>query len=289
MVALPQIVVDVNSEGVPSFAGITPETVKALTFGQVDLSNMRIPKEYVTQLTNANVQHIEVVHNNDGLYIYANGKPLPHIRWDGQSIGEVSDLIGQLGILTEPTASIVKTVLPFVQNVGMDIVLNFPHQANAAAIPLADKNVQAATPVAATVVPSARARLHVQYGEDGVPSVMNVSSRDLGKALGFDLSMLELPPDRVQSFKDHNIQHVVVRSMPDGIRLWVNGQPLPTLAWSEDNLKNGVDLYGQIAAADPEFIKALQTIAPYLNKLDADLVLRFPTAPGAQPIDLPAQ
>src|SRR4029450_6140458 len=131
-VSLPRITVDVNADGVPSIAGISPDAVKAMTFGQVDLSNLRVPKEYVDWFTSANIQNVELVHKDDGLYLYVNGKPLPHLGWNSESFDAMGDLVSQTGVLAEPFASIVKMALPFVRNVGADVVIKFPAHEGAA-------------------------------------------------------------------------------------------------------------------------------------------------------------
>ena len=284
---LPQIVVVVDSEGVPTVAGITPDSIKQLTFGQVDLSTMRVPKSNVEWFTRSNVQHIEIRHKTDGLFLFANGKPLPRLGWNDESFNTVGDLAGKFGGLSQPVADIVKMVLPFVRHLGLDVVVKFPLQQGAAAIPLADPN--APVPAAATTAmpPSAIVRITVKYTEEGVPSIMNVSSRDLAGAMGMDMSAMELPPDTMAMLRDRGVQHIVMRTTPDAVWIWINAEPLPTLVWSDDNLKNGAELYGQLFLTDESLIKALNTLLPVLRKLDGEVVLQFPVPPGASAIPLP--
>jgi hypothetical protein len=285
-VSLPQIVIDVNSEGVPTVAGISPETVRQLTFGQVDLSGMRVPKENVDWFTNSNIQHLEIRHQPDGLYLYANGKPLPRLGWDDESFNTVGELAGQFAAPNQPMGDIIKMVLPFVRRLGLDVVVRFPTQEGAAAIPLADPNATPAPTVAVT--PSAVARLTVNYDDQGVPSIMNVSSRDLATAMGVDMSSMELPPSTMAMLQQQGIQHITLRTTPDAVLIWVNGKPLPDIVWSDENLKNTAELYGQLGMADQSLVGALTTLLPVLRQLDADVVLQFPVPPGAQAIPTPA-
>ncbi len=62
MLALPRINIDVDAEGVPSVAGISPATLERLSMGMLDLEQFRLPQNYVDWFTAANVQHMEVVN-----------------------------------------------------------------------------------------------------------------------------------------------------------------------------------------------------------------------------------
>jgi hypothetical protein len=286
-VSLPRVVIDVDKQGVPSVAGISPEVLRTASFGQFNPDILRVPTEYVDWFTRSNLQHFEVVHKDDGLFVFANGKPLPHIGWNNDSVNNVGTVVDQTGVLPPAYASLVKMALPFIQRVGMDVAFKFPLQEGAQPIAFAEPNsMQMLT--TQDEPPVATARVAVKYNDDGVPSIMNVSSRDLGNALGYDLSMLELPPAMVDYVKSTGIQHVTVHSTDDGVLLWVNDKMLPNLVWSEDQLKNGVDLFGQLYyTADPNLLQALGVLLPALSKVDAEAVLHFPVSEGTQPIAVP--
>ena len=78
-IALPRIVIDVDSEGNPSVLGLSPAVLKGLG---VDLAGMQVPPATVEQMTKANVQHIEIASVGDRLVLLANGKPMPHLGWN---------------------------------------------------------------------------------------------------------------------------------------------------------------------------------------------------------------
>jgi hypothetical protein len=99
--------------------------------------------------------------------------------------------------------------------------------------------------------------------------------------------MLELPPETVKWMQDHNIQHVVLRSTPEGIVVLFNGKQLPNLVWNDEYLKNGADLYSQLYMLDDNVRQSLEALVPAVSKADAEVTLMFPTAPGAEPIPVP--
>ncbi|MCL5999781.1 MAG: hypothetical protein M1546_27515 [Chloroflexi bacterium] len=287
-IALPRIVIEIDKDGVPAVAGISAEVLRTVSFNQFDPSILRMPTEYVDWLTRANLQHFEIVHKEDGLFLFANGKPLPHIGWSSESFANTGEVVNQLGVLNPAYGSMVKMALPFVQRIGVDVAFKFPLQEGATPIAFADPSSMMMLTAEQTETPVAMARVHIKYSDDGVPSIMNVSSRDLGQAIGYDLRMLELTPDMVNWIKGTGIQHITMHTTSDGVLLWVNDKLLPSVVWSDEYLKNSVDLFGQLYyTTDPNLLKALQVLMPALSKVDAEAVLRFPVAEGATPISVP--
>ena len=168
LLALPRIVVDIDSNGTPSIAKITPDTIKRLTFGQVDITGMRMDPAYVDWFTRTNLQHVEVLHKNDGLYLFANNDPLPHIAWDGDALQATGELAGNTGLLDPRVAKVVNMLVPFIQRVGVDIAVRFPIASGAEEIPLSEPGAAMATLAAQGEEPSiARVRVHVNYDQEG--------------------------------------------------------------------------------------------------------------------------
>lgn len=290
-VSLPRIVIDVDKEGVPSVAGISADVLRTVTLGYFDPSILRIPKDAVDWFTRTDLQHFEVVYKDDGLFLFTNGKLLPHIGWSRdtfENTGQVVEMVNKTGMMNPAYVSMIKLALPFVQRIGLNVAFRFPRKDGAAEMAFADPASMQATATASSVSTVAAARVNLIYANDGVPSIMNVSSRDLGTAMGYDLRMLELTPAMVEQVKSTGIQHITLHSTKDGILLWVNDKPLPNVAYNPDNLKNGVDVFGQLYdPVDPELMKALNTVIPALSQTDVEVVLHFPVADGVEPIAVP--
>lgn len=290
-IALPRIVIDIDKDGVPSVGGISADVLKTITFGYFDPSILRVPQVYVDWFTRTNVQHFEVVYKDDGLYLFVNGKPLPHIGWSSESFdntGQVVEMVNKTGMMNPAYVSMIKLALPFVQRIGANVAFRFPRADSATEIPFADPSAMTAAATASTVSTVATARVNIVYGSNGVPSIMNVSSRDLGNAIGYDLSIMELTPAMLDQVKTTGIQHITLHSTKDGVLVWVNDKPLPNVSWTPDNLKNGVDVFSQLYnPVDPQLMKALEQLVPALSQTDVEVVLKFPVADGVQPIPVP--
>lgn len=289
LLALPRITVDIDSQGNLSIAGVTADTLKTFTFGQVDITGMRVDPAYVNWFTDTNLQHVEVVHKNDGLFLFANNEPLPHVGWDSDALSATGDLIGEFNLLDERTTRLVKLAIPFMQRIGLDVAIRFPTQAGIEEVSLRNPGEAIAAMNSESTGGIAQLRIHVDYDSDGVPSVLSVSTQDLEEALGASLRQLQLDPNTISMLMNVGVQHITVRTAGDGLLLWVNGQPLPHLAWSDELLSNGADLYGQLYYTEAYQLsrEAAATLLPLANDIDGEIVLRFPRAAGVDAIPLP--
>ncbi|MCS7061858.1 MAG: hypothetical protein RMN25_11940 [Anaerolineae bacterium] len=290
MIALPRIVVEIDADGNPSIAGISPQL---LALANMDPSMFALPKDLVDTLVAGDIQHIEVLHKNDGLFIFVNAKPLPHVTWTSQSMNTLGNSMELFGVLPAEQARVVKLLLPRLQNIGLDIAVKFPLKSGAKEIPLRDATVKTQLPPpspASDVI--AKTRLTLRFDRDGVPSIAGVSTRDIEALFGgagFDFRSLELGAATVSNLQSQNVQHIVLHVTPDGVTVYVNGEGLPNIVWSEEYLKNTAELVNAFLT-DPALAnvrEVVSTIVPNIRRVDSEIVIQFPVAQGQQQIPLP--
>ena len=292
MLALPRINIDVDSEGVPSVAGISPETLEKVSMGMLDLQEFRLPQNYVEWFTGANVQHMELVHTNDGLYVFVNGTPMPHLAWSGDSLSTAADLAADLDQLNPYMAKVLKLLIPFIQRTGIDVGMRFPLQSGADAIPMRDSDAPLKSEAPEPGNSLALVRVHVSYDDEGVPSVLAISSKDVEEALGYSLRQVQLDTDFIAKMEEAGIQHITMRTTPEGLVLWSNDSALPYLSWSDDNLRNSAMLVDDMVALYdmPEWDavrEAVNLMLPMLDNIDGEIVLLFPVPEGVESIPIP--
>ena len=286
---LPPLYVQYNSDGVLSVAGITTNQVYRWT--GVDLRRLNLQPWVVQQMVAADIQHIEVAEDGDGLAIYVNGEPLPYISWDGESLQNLGDLLEAFGV---PYASVVKTVLPLIRFTRLSLVVQFPLQPGAEVVPFRDRTAPAVVAARAEALtePVAIVRLDVTYDAEGMPSLFGLDARMLA-GMGIDVRPLALNPALVQRFMAQNIQHIHFVNRPDGIHIYVNNKPLPYPAWDDQHIQTAVDLYKRLTGdTQGPVINLVTQILPELRRSDVDLLLRFPVPEGQEPIpvlEAPAQ
>ncbi len=278
-VALPRLVVDVDAEGNPTLLGISPALLSA--FG-VDVSGFRLPKTLVDQFVNAGVQHFEIASVGDRLMFFVDSKPLPHLGWTPDSL---TRLLSTMQTLQVQNVEAIQRILPIVTRLGLDVVLRFPRSAGTAEIPFVDTGtVRSFQPTVTTDPASAIIKFEVRFNEQGQAGMMGLTADDLA-ALGLG-SMAQLSPDMLSNFQKGDIQHVEIRTKPDGAYVYVNNEPLPRLIWDTQLLSNIVELYSRLSP-EAGLLPLIQQIGPYLDRTDIGILLRFPVAAGRT--EIPAE
>ncbi len=278
---LPPVYVQYDADGVLGVAGITTNQLYRLT--GIDLRMLNLQPWVVERLVAADVQHIEVAEDADGLAVYVNGKPLPYIAWDGESLQNLGDM---LAVFDVPYASVVKAVLPLVRFTRLAVVVQFPIRPGAAVAPFRERNAPAVVRARTESVenPVAVVRLDVTYDETGMPSLFGLDARTLA-GLGVDVRPLALNQALVQRFMAHNIQHVHFVNRPDGIHIYVNNKALPYPAWDDEHVQTAIDLYSRLTGdSQSPFLNLAGQVLPELRRSDVDLLLRFPVPEGKEPI-----
>lgn len=273
MLALPRIVVNVDAAGNLSAFGLTPAL-----FGL----DIRFPQPLLDTLITADIQHLEVRTLGSGLVIFVNGQPLPYIGWDDEALLQGADLaqavMGQ-------DLSTVKKLLPLVRRLGLDIVVRLPRQTGAAEIPLiSSEEAGKIAPKPSEGPVTAIIRLDARIDANGMPGIFDVTAEDLA-ALGVNMTPL-LDADTLARLQTANIQHLLVRSKPGGLFIYVNGKPLPHLVWDSRFLTNAAELFGRLMPDSPYGVLVKEN-APGLDRADIDILVLLPKLSGAQTVPLP--
>jgi hypothetical protein len=126
--------------------------------------------------------------------------------------------------------------------------------------------------------------LVISYSSAGEPSIGATPLSDL-QALAPDalLSQLTLDEATIERMSAAGIQHIQLSNTPSGVRILVNGQPLPTLVWDANSLDTLLELLEPI---EPAAITSLGTLLDAITNLGIGLAVRLPTPEGVQEIPL---
>jgi hypothetical protein len=117
--------------------------------------------------------------------------------------------------------------------------------------------------------------LVIVYDEEGAPSIGGSTPlRDLGALLPATvISQLTLDAAIIERATGAGIQHLMVSNTPSGLRILVNGQPLPTVVWDRQSLDN---LLALLAPAEDSPLAALRDLVGTLTNLGIGLVVQLP-------------
>jgi hypothetical protein len=276
VLALPRVVVDIDSDGMPSVAGISP---RLLALVGIDVSQFAMDPAYVEWFTQANVQHIEFVQKDDGIFIFVNGVLMPHLGWSSDELTTLTNTLTKLNMVKPEFQSVLNLVVPLIQHTGLDLALRFPKQPTAEEIPLRDINTPIAAPTKAEAEsPVAIVKARVTFDENGVPSILGVSTEELTNAGLADLRNVGLAPDTIQALQDAGIYSVSVKTTPEGLVFWINDEQLPYLVWNDEYLNQAADLYSQLyfMPGYEQQSELVKTFLPLLARIDGEVTLEFP-------------
>jgi hypothetical protein len=282
MLSLPRIEINIDANGNPSLIGITPQALETLTGGAVRAGDLKLDKGWVDWLVSTNTQHIELLHKDDGVYVWVNAVRMPNVNFDEATLATAGELAAKTGAIEQNVqrdyVDLVRRALPLVRNIGLNVLLRFPTQPGAQPIAARDVN-RPIGPAAVQRVdsPSARLKVVVTYDTQGMPSVAGLTAQDVQDIFGIDLAELKLDPAFVARMRAENVRAINMRSQGDGLRMSVDGKPLPALQCDVDCLANTANTLASLNTY-PEYQslnEPLKALAPMLRSVDADITLNF--------------
>lgn len=282
---LPRITINIDEEGYPKVIGIS-----LATFGRLlrqDFSAVRVPPDLLAQLRKADIQHIELVMTKGGLMLFVNGKPMPYLAGDKETLQTLGETLEALDVAN---AKVIRWALDnILARVGLPVAVKFPVAAGKAEIPLVDLQALPLVDIeqTRTAAGSAPLILHADIAVDafGKPTIAGFPLSQLQDGLNragiaADLSGVGLSPEMVATLTGADIQNLQVEIEPEGLYLCLDGRRLPPIAWDAERLSNLIDLYAQLSPDAPS-LGALRFFAPYLQPSDIELTLQLPKQPGA--------
>ncbi len=283
VVALPRIVLTFDDQGNPGVEGVALEDIARSLGFALDLKQYRIDPFYPAWMKAANVQHIELRQTGDGIALLVNGALMPSLSFQGDSLQRIAAIAPLLGQNGPAIGNLVAKFAPLVQRLGLSVVLKFPRQDGAADIAYGPADIKLADIKPASVSPSAVAKFELKYDEQGVPSILGISARDL-QALGVNANVA-LAPQVLAQLQANNVQNVQLSSRSNGLYMWVNGNPLPAIAWDAASLQNALQVYEQMNPGVPKpYLDLIRTFVPMLGQTDVSIMVHFPLGPGQEAI-----
>ena len=279
LLALPRVIVDLDQEGHPSMFGVKLRDAGFALGPQI--SRLQLNRFYVDWMTAANVQHIEFRQTGHGLTLLINGAPMPYLVWREDAMRGAAQIIAAS---SGQDARRVEWLLAIGRRLGANLVLRFPRRPGMKTIPLADGRRPIASPAAEPALVLFDHRFEIIYDPGGAPSFLGISPEDLAR-LGLIEAPFALTPTDIATLRGLNLQHVELRSRPDGLTIYGNSRPVLHLAWNDDLLNSSAALYAQMNPRSP-YIPLVNSLAPSLRHTHLSVLVHFPPGRGAAPIPI---
>lgn len=247
---------------------VVPETVDALSFGPLEISNVTfdaqgngfmgnvplsslgapvtLPPAALQLVNSLNIQKLTIDTQPDGLHLTINDRPLPTLGYNSETLGRMLTLVNQL-----------------MPDLAMADTLN----------------------KAATVLPAADATIAVTF--NGEPAGA-ANLRNLTVALGADGTVSALgiplpggplvPASLIAQLQAANLQNVQVSLSKGGLNILNNGQPFPAISWTPEGAALLTTLLPRLAGVSADQVTA---IFDMINQSDVGLTVALPGAESA--------
>jgi len=129
--------------------------------------------------------------------------------------------------------------------------------------------------------------LVVTFDDAGKAGVEGVPIEAIASSVGMPIQLPAIDPYYVNWMEQANIQHVELRQTGDGLALLVNGKLMPHLVWKDGELQAAGEMARLLGGPQGAAVAGmLQKLAPILQRLGLSVVVKFPTAEGAEAIPL---
>lgn len=289
---LPRVVITVDEQGTPSVFGVSLKQVGSLI--GMDLSTAQFPPQFVQQMTSADIQHIEFVIAEPGVFPFVNSEPLPYLAADDEAWATLKQIFA---IFQVPNQNAINWVLDnIVPRFGVQVAIKFPVQQGTAEIPLRDSaslsQVSVEEQRAGVDARSTIAYADVDVDANGVPAVGGLSLGALQEGfqeagMAVDLSTARLDPGMVAMLTTANVQHMQVETEPEGLYSYLNGMRLPRLTYDAVRLQNAISFYQALDPASP-YLPLVQALLPGIQPSDLEVTVFLPKQSGAADVN-PAQ
>jgi hypothetical protein len=283
VVALPRIAITFDEQGNPGVEGVALEELARSAGIPLDLSQFRIDPFYPAWMKAAGIQHIELRQTGDGIALLVNGELMPSLSFEDGALARMGDIAPLLGANGQAVGQLIEKFAPLVQRLGLSVALKFPIQDGVKAVEYGADDIRLAALEPVVEDPSALVKFEIRYDEQGVPSILGISARDL-QALGVQADVA-LAPNVLRQLQANNVQNIQISTRPDGLHLYVNGSPLPTIAWDSEALGKALQMYERMNPGLPKAtLDLIETLVPMLGKTDMSVMIHFPLGAGAEPI-----
>lgn len=283
---LPRVHVSYDAQGEPTLLGVRLSTIERLL--PLDLSMLRLPPEQIQQLMAWNLQHLEVAVAADGLFLFANNQPLPHLAWNGQSLATTGSIVDNLQLLPPTVArfvSVSRVVAIVGRGLGVGLVVRFPVSSGQEPIDFnTHPNGVAVEIPSEAAEPSLVFHMPLEFDATGQAAVDDIKVSEIEEFMGQSLGVATLDQGTMQTVEQLDLHNLLVRMETRGLVPYVDGRELPYLAWEDQHLVNLIDL---VEATDLEdslpgsahIIELLRGAVPGVRDTDIRLSIDFPASP----------
>ena len=217
------------------------------------------------QFAVAGVDVLEVRIGYHGIFLYADGQPLPYLKWSDESV----DLVGRI-LANVPGAADGATALSWLRRIGLGAIIILPTAGDN--IPRWDGEELVRTRRASETTIGPLQFASLAFDANGKASFEGIPMAEIEQALGASLG-LELPPMALQILTALGVEQFTLATQPNGIDLALDGTALPGLSYDTRRLNNLLPIVS--AFIDPSMGGIVAEVLPKLTGADLNVIVSF--------------
>lgn len=202
-----------------------------------------LPPATLNLLSSLGIQNVQVKTTANGIQLSTNGRSLPGIAYDSQSLTNVEPLVASLAPALAPTLS---GILPKLQATALDVGVSFSGE------PVGELSLS---------------EVPVAISEDGSLNVF-----------GLPVAPNALPADTLQKLQQAGVKQLNVEISQEGVFLAADGQTLPTITWTAESMQTLAGIIAPLAGLQPEMISNGLALIEKTGAIKAAIAL-----PGTEP------
>ena len=223
------------------------------------------------QFAVAGVDVLEARIGYHGIFLYADGDPLPYLKWSDES----AELLAQI-LANVPGAEQGATALSGLRQIGLGAIIILPTAGDNIPRWTGEELVRTRTASETTIGPLQFGSL--AFDADGKGSFEGIPMAEIEQALGASLGV-ELPPMALQILSAVGVEQFSLATQPNGIDLALDSTDLPGLAYDTRRLNNLLPIVS--AFVDPSMSGMIAEVLPKLPGADLDVIVSFTGEPAA--------
>ena len=194
-------------------------SIGSLAAADLGVAGPLLRAETLAMLTSFGIENLQVTTVPNGIQLSMNGRPLPGIAYDSQSLARVEPVVAAFAPALAPT---LNSVLPMLQSTALDVAVSFTGE------PIGEISL---------------GEVPVAISEDGSLTVFGVAA-----------AANAVPADMLQKLQQAGVQQLNVEISEEGIFLATNGQTLPTITWTPESMQMLAGIIAPIAGIQPDMI-----------------------------------
>ncbi|MCB9139245.1 MAG: hypothetical protein H6642_12940 [Caldilineaceae bacterium] len=227
-------------------------------------------------LQDANIQQLSLDVQENGLNLAANGKKLPSVSWNEDSLPVLAGVVG--GVAGIPPATL-ESGLDVLRNSGLSTSVNLPPKAGEAAMEMPESVDFTYAPPELGDLSAPVVKLDATLNQDG--SLAEAAGLDQNALAGLGLGGPLVPANVMAILDSLGASEVNLTSDPDMLHLFLDGSEALTVQYDQVSLENALDLAVPLLGdasplANPDLQELIRTVfLPLLPGSDLDVTVHL--------------